>query len=86
MAAACAVARQIEATKRLDPPPAEEAAAWAWGIHDEEDEAGRTLTRGRSMWHRKDLCDEWHRLRFAEEHAALDCTTLREEQRTLQDL
>lgn len=67
MAAASAIARQIEATKRLDPLPAEEADAWVWGVYDEEDEAGRVIARGRSVWHRKDLSDEWHRLRFTED-------------------
>lgn len=67
MAVASMIARQMEATKRLDPPPAEESDAWVWSVYDEEDKAGRVIARGRSAWHRKDLSDEWHRLRLTDE-------------------
>ena len=67
MAAAAAIAKQMTATRRFDPPPAAEADAWVWAIYDKEDEAGRVISRGHSVWHRKDLANEWHRLRFTEE-------------------
>jgi len=67
MAAALKVAEQMQATRRFDPPPADEADAWSPAFHDEDDESGRTVVRGRPVWHRKDLCDEWNRLRFTDE-------------------
>lgn len=67
MAAAAEIAKQINASKRFEPPPAEEAGTWVWGIYDEEDKAGRVIYRGHSVWHLKSLCDEWHRLRLTEE-------------------
>lgn len=67
MAAANAVACKMAATKRFDPPPANEADAWVSGIYDEEDVAGRVISPGRPVWYRKDLVEEWHRLRLADE-------------------
>ena len=67
MAAAAEIAKQMHASRRFEPPPAEEADAWVWGIYDEEGEAGRVISRGHSVWHRKTLSDEWHRLHLTEE-------------------
>jgi hypothetical protein len=66
MKAAAEIARQMRATARFEPPPEADADAWVWGVYDEEDASGRVVARGLSIWHRKDLSDEWHRLRFAE--------------------
>ncbi|WP_154653557.1 hypothetical protein [Acidiphilium multivorum] len=33
MAAAFEIAKQMNATRRFDPPPAEEAGAWIWGVY-----------------------------------------------------
>ena len=67
MAAAMAIADQVNATKRFDPPPAEEADAWILVFYDKEDAAGRVTSRGHRVWHRKDLADELQRLRFTDE-------------------
>ena len=60
--------QQLNATKRYDPPPADEADAWEWSIHDEEDDdTGLLLSYGYSVWYRKDLFKEWQRLSTADE-------------------
>lgn len=66
MAAAAKVMEQMNATARFEPPPADEADAWSWGVFDKEDPPGHVVERG-SIWLRKDLAAEWQRLRFSEE-------------------
>jgi hypothetical protein len=61
-AQARAILNRMNATKRYDPPPAEEADAWEWSIHDEEDDTGLLLSYGYSVWYPKDLFKEWQRL------------------------
>lgn len=58
------IAEQMQAIARFDAPPPAEAGDWVQSFYDEEDSEGRIVARGRSRWDRKDLTDEWQRLRF----------------------
>ncbi|MDW2034955.1 hypothetical protein R7R52_23425 [Vibrio sp. 665] len=57
------VAQEMWATARYEQPLTDETDKWVWAIQDQEDEDGHVISR-RPVWHRKDLFEEWQRLRL----------------------
>ncbi|EBV6489492.1 hypothetical protein EC44_23590 [Salmonella enterica subsp. enterica serovar Anatum] len=55
--------QEMWATARYEQPLADETDKWVWAIQDQEDEDGHVISRS-PVWHRKDLFEEWQRLRL----------------------